>query len=292
MPRYGMYRRGDELLLVAEALAERRLRARVRAASRANCSARRSAAISSARRCGIRFSTATRRSSAPTTSSSTPEPGSYTRRPGHGADDFDTGVRFGLPTLRPGRRERPLHRRGRAVCRRGDLRREPAHRRRSRAQPARSTSRRRYDHSYPHCWRCKNPVIFRATCAVVHRDGRQPVAQERRREAAARQLDAGVGRGPDEADDREPSRVVRLAPANVGHADPVDPVSRTASSRSSTPTSRARGRGARSAKHGADVVVDRRSSRRSSRPALPARRVRERPSRKSSTSSTSGSSRA
>ena len=20
-----------------------------------------------------------------------------------------------------------------------------------------------YDHRYPHCWRCKNPVIFRAT---------------------------------------------------------------------------------------------------------------------------------
>ena len=20
-----------------------------------------------------------------------------------------------------------------------------------------------YEHSYPHCWRCKNPVIFRAT---------------------------------------------------------------------------------------------------------------------------------
>ena len=27
-----------------------------------------------------------------------------------------------------------------------------------------------YEHRYPHCWRCKNPVIFRAT-AVVHLDG-------------------------------------------------------------------------------------------------------------------------
>ena len=31
------------------------------------------------------------------------------------------------------------------------------------ARAARCWSAREYEHSYPHCWRCHNPVIFRAT---------------------------------------------------------------------------------------------------------------------------------
>jgi isoleucyl-tRNA synthetase len=82
--------------------------------------------------------------------------------PGHGLEDYETGVKYGLPVVSP------LDDRGRfteeaplleglstsdaniriidhlkeigALLGRGDL-----------------------THSYPHCWRCKNPVIFRAT---------------------------------------------------------------------------------------------------------------------------------
>ncbi len=84
--------------------------------------------------------------------------------PGHGADDFATGRREGLPILNPVgpdgiytaevgvpslvgthvfKAEEPVL----AMLReRGAL-----------------ASHTRFEHSYPHCWRCKKPVIFRAT---------------------------------------------------------------------------------------------------------------------------------
>jgi isoleucyl-tRNA synthetase len=82
--------------------------------------------------------------------------------PGHGADDFETGTRYGLEVLNP------VDAAGRFTNAAGkyaglfifdandriveDLRASGAL---WRAQP--------YEHSYPHCWRCHNPVIFRAT---------------------------------------------------------------------------------------------------------------------------------
>ena len=82
--------------------------------------------------------------------------------PGHGSDDFNTGVKYGLEIYAPvgpgghfldtvelfgGRRvfdanpdiERALQERGRLW------------------------HRSSFEHSYPHCWRCHNPVIFLAT---------------------------------------------------------------------------------------------------------------------------------
>ncbi len=82
--------------------------------------------------------------------------------PGHGVDDFRTGQRCGLPTLMP------IDNQGRFTTEGGkyanlfvfdanaviieDLR-------------ANGTllNLTEYTHSYPHCWRCKNPVIYRAT---------------------------------------------------------------------------------------------------------------------------------
>ncbi|HEX3550256.1 MAG TPA: isoleucine--tRNA ligase [Candidatus Elarobacter sp.] len=82
--------------------------------------------------------------------------------PGHGEDDFETGVRYGLPIVNP------VDGAGRFTAEAGpyaglqifdanariveDLRVSGA-----------LISAESYDHSYPHCWRCKNPVIFRAT---------------------------------------------------------------------------------------------------------------------------------
>ncbi len=83
--------------------------------------------------------------------------------PGHGQDDFDTGMRYELPILNPvdgaGRftAEAPpyagvqiFEANPRIVA---DL------------EAAGMVFEARHDltHSYPHCWRCKNPVIFRAT---------------------------------------------------------------------------------------------------------------------------------
>ena len=82
--------------------------------------------------------------------------------PGHGADDFETGVRYGLPILNP------VDARGVFTNEAGpyaglhiwkantkiveDLRASGA-----------LWSAFEYTHSYPHCWRCHNPVIFRST---------------------------------------------------------------------------------------------------------------------------------
>jgi isoleucyl-tRNA synthetase len=82
--------------------------------------------------------------------------------PGHGTDDFDTGVRYGLPVLNP------VDGAGRFTAEAGpyagldifaaqqqiidDLR-----------AAGLLVAYEAYEHSYPHCWRCKNPVIFRAT---------------------------------------------------------------------------------------------------------------------------------
>ncbi|MDP9017154.1 MAG: isoleucine--tRNA ligase, partial [Candidatus Eremiobacteraeota bacterium] len=82
--------------------------------------------------------------------------------PGHGADDFETGLKYNLPVVMP------VDARGHFTAEAGpyvglqvfaanatiidDLRASGA-----------LVSAVEYTHSYPHCWRCHNPVIFRAT---------------------------------------------------------------------------------------------------------------------------------
>ncbi len=82
--------------------------------------------------------------------------------PGHGADDFETGARYALPVINP------VDAAGRFTAEAGayaGLRIFEANARivdDLRASGA-LVSAESYEHSYPHCWRCKNPVIFRAT---------------------------------------------------------------------------------------------------------------------------------
>jgi isoleucyl-tRNA synthetase len=83
--------------------------------------------------------------------------------PGHGAEDYQTGRVYQLPTLSPvdaaGKftRDAPEWLRGKSVFA---------------ANPEIVATLRAsghlfhdltFEHSYPHCWRCKKPVIFRAT---------------------------------------------------------------------------------------------------------------------------------
>ncbi len=82
--------------------------------------------------------------------------------PGHGTDDFETGVKYGLPVLSP------VDAAGTFLADAGPY----AGLNIFAAQPqiiedlkasgalVRAAA---YEHSYPHCWRCKNPVIYRAT---------------------------------------------------------------------------------------------------------------------------------
>jgi isoleucyl-tRNA synthetase len=82
--------------------------------------------------------------------------------PGHGTDDFETGIKYGLPILNP------VDAAGTFLADAGpyaglnifaaqqqiidDL-----------AASGALVRTAAYEHSYPHCWRCKNPVVFRAT---------------------------------------------------------------------------------------------------------------------------------
>jgi len=82
--------------------------------------------------------------------------------PGHGREDFETGRKYGLPTLQP------LDERGVFTSAGGKL----AGLRHDEADPQIVEEMRErgtliaaseYHHQYPHCWRCESPVIFRAT---------------------------------------------------------------------------------------------------------------------------------
>ena len=112
--------------------------------------------------------------------------------PGHGADDFNTGVRYGLEIYAPigpgghfldtvemfaGQRvwdanpnvEAALKERGR-LWHRAD-----------------------FSHSYPHCWRCHNPVIFLATSQwFIRMDGEPVIGGKTLRQAGTDAVDQDV----------------------------------------------------------------------------------------------------
>ena len=156
---YALYRVGDEAIIVAEALAQRalgerfaqaELLGRARGEDLDDLAVRhpfmdRDSAIVLADYVDLQTGT-----------------GAVHTAPGHGADDFDTGMKYGLPVLNP------VDASGRFTGEAGpyagmqifdanaaiveDLRASGA-----------LWSAGEYEHSYPHCWRCRNPVIFRAT---------------------------------------------------------------------------------------------------------------------------------
>jgi len=82
--------------------------------------------------------------------------------PGHGADDFDTGVKYNLPILNP------VDARGIFTSEAGPYAGTHIWKANKRIvedlqQSGALWRVHEYEHSYPHCWRCHNPVIFRAT---------------------------------------------------------------------------------------------------------------------------------
>ncbi len=82
--------------------------------------------------------------------------------PGHGAEDFYTGQKYGLETYAPhdddGRFIEGLPEyKGKTVFEANPIIVELL------KQRGMLVGERKLTHSYPHCWRCHNPVIFRAT---------------------------------------------------------------------------------------------------------------------------------
>src|SRR5258708_12588266 len=90
--------------------------------------------------------------------------------PGHGADDFQTGSKYGLEIYAPvGPAGHFLDTvelfGGERVFDANPTIAEALH------QRAKLWHKEVFSHSYPHCWRCKNPVIFLATSQwFIHLD--------------------------------------------------------------------------------------------------------------------------
>jgi isoleucyl-tRNA synthetase len=104
--------------------------------------------------------------------------------PGHGADDFNTGVKYGLEVYAPvGPGGHFLE----TVGLFGGLRVFDANPKIEEALAARGRlwHRETFQHPYPHCWRCHNPVIFLATSQWFIRLDGEPVIHGRTLRAAA-----------------------------------------------------------------------------------------------------------
>ena len=88
------------------------------------------------------------------------------------------------------------------------------------ASAARSWPRPPLTHTYPHCWRCKNPTLFRATqqwFMELDRHGLRARALDG--DSRGRRVDPGLGRGAHLQHGRAAPRLGPLAPAGVGRAD-------------------------------------------------------------------------
>jgi len=82
--------------------------------------------------------------------------------PGHGADDFETGLKYNLPVVMP------VDARGHFTAEAGPYSGMQVFAANAKIIEDLQTSgallsATEFEHSYPHCWRCHNPVIFRAT---------------------------------------------------------------------------------------------------------------------------------
>lgn len=82
--------------------------------------------------------------------------------PGHGQEDYEVGMRYGLEVLAP------VDAQGKFTAEAGDLQGEYVFKADAKivqklAERGALLKEEKLPHSYPHCWRCKNPVIYRAT---------------------------------------------------------------------------------------------------------------------------------
>ena len=236
---YAIYRVGGEDVVVAEALAapliERDLRrARRRRLARAWHSAMRWSGASVRHPFIDRDSVVVRADYVELETGT----GAVHTAPGHGVDDFDTGVKYGLPILNP------VDGAGRFTAEAGPYAGQNIFEAQQQIiDDLRAAgllfAAESYVHSYPHCWRCKNPVVFRATAQWFIAMDANGLRQRDRRRIARGNVDAGVGRRTHDADDRKSSGVVRLAAAHVGYADPGADLRGLSTSRSSIRASRA-----------------------------------------------------
>jgi isoleucyl-tRNA synthetase len=82
--------------------------------------------------------------------------------PGHGADDYLTGIKYGLDVYSP------VNSQGRYTEEFPQMKGEFVFKANAKINAmledmGKMVLAEKYKHSYPHCWRCKKPIIFRAT---------------------------------------------------------------------------------------------------------------------------------
>jgi isoleucyl-tRNA synthetase len=157
---YGVYRRGDELLVVADALHEE-VFALVPGPAAERIGGAKGAELVGAT---VRHPFLDRDSVVVSAEYVELDTGTGVvhTAPGHGADDFDTGVRFGLPTVVPVDGSGHFTEEAGPYAGRQIFEANPEIVADLAANGALYFATTMV-HSYPHCWRCKNPVIFRAT---------------------------------------------------------------------------------------------------------------------------------
>lgn len=157
---YGIYRRGDELLLLADNLADGVFaRAPGPVATRLGGAAGAAFVGANVRHPFMERDSLLAGAEYVELETGT---GAVHTAPGHGVDDFETGMRFNLPVLNP------VDARGIFTSEAGPYARIHIFKANDRiiddlAASGALFAQEEYTHSYPHCWRCKNPVIFRAT---------------------------------------------------------------------------------------------------------------------------------
>ena len=120
---------------------------------------------------------------------SRPRPGGLRHRPQYGMPTYcpvDAAGRFFHAEGAAGTLARGTHRQD-GLGSQPDRHRDPE------ASTARCWPRRRSTHSYPHCWRCHNPTIFRATEQWFIGMDRNDLRQQRARSHQAGHLDARPG---------------------------------------------------------------------------------------------------
>ena len=103
--------------------------------------------------------------------------------PGHGSDDFMTGMKYGLEIYAPGRPGRAFPRDGGAVRRPAGVRRQPAESRRRCTSAGGCGTAQTFQHYVSALLALQKPGDLSSHAAVVHRDGRavrrQPAADPR-----------------------------------------------------------------------------------------------------------------
>ena len=142
--------------------------------------------------------------------------------PGHGADDYKTGVKYGLEILAPLDAGGHFIETVRAVRRAAGLRRQSqGGRGAARARPP--VAPRGLRPLLPALLALPQPGDLPGDGAVVHRHGfARPPGARARGDPRPRALDPVVGPGSHRGHDRQPARLVHLAPARLGCADPGD----------------------------------------------------------------------